>query len=99
MLLHINGKFSMRKLKSSILSLGFVLKRPSLSISRCIYQGMKNLAVSVVSLILSSMGQIRSTKSSNVELLSERMSSVSRNVELKDGSSFFYVFLEKPLYK
>ena len=36
MLLHINGKFTMGKLKLSLLSfLSFGLNRPSLSISRC----------------------------------------------------------------
>ena len=40
MLLHINGKFTMGKVKSSILSLSFVLSRPSLSISR-VCQDMK----------------------------------------------------------
>jgi hypothetical protein len=34
-LLHINGKFTMGKLKSSLLSLSFALNPPSLSISRC----------------------------------------------------------------
>ena len=35
MLLHINGKFTMGKLKSSLYLKSFVLYRPSLSISRC----------------------------------------------------------------
>jgi hypothetical protein len=35
MLLYMNGKFTMGKMKSSLLSSSFVLNSPSLSISRC----------------------------------------------------------------
>ena len=55
-LLHINGKFTMRKLKSSLLSSNFVLNRPSLSISRCRSRYETDLSVTVVFFISSSMG-------------------------------------------
>jgi hypothetical protein len=54
MLLHMNGKFTMGKLKSSLLSLSFVFNRPSLSISRCRSRYEADLSVSVVSFISSS---------------------------------------------
>ena len=54
MLLHINGNFTMGKLKSSLLSYRLVLNRLSLSTSRCRSRFAADLAVSVVSFI--SMG-------------------------------------------
>jgi hypothetical protein len=51
MLLHMNGKFTMGKFKSSLLSLSFVLNRPSLSISRCRPMYEADVSVSVVSFI------------------------------------------------
>jgi hypothetical protein len=45
---HIRGKFTMGKLKSSLLS-SFVLNRHSLSISRCRSRYEADLSVSVVS--------------------------------------------------
>ena len=56
MLLHINGKFTMGKLKSSLLSYSFALNRPSLSISWCRSRYEADVSVSVVSFISSSMG-------------------------------------------
>ena len=44
MLLHINGKFTMVKLKQSLLSQSSVLNRPSMSISRC----MKEVELDVI---------------------------------------------------
>jgi len=58
-----------------------------------------DLSVSVVSYISSSMGQIRSTKSPNLELFSERTSSIYRNVKLKDRDSFFSFLLRRPCMK
>jgi len=55
MLLHINGKFTMGKLKSSLLSENFVLNHPSLSISGCMSMYQADLAVSVVSFISTAM--------------------------------------------
>jgi hypothetical protein len=55
LLLHINGKFTMEKLKSSLLSYSFILNHPSLSISRCRSRYEADLSVSVVSFISSSM--------------------------------------------
>ena len=48
-----------------------------------------DLSVSVVSFISSSMGQMRSTKSPNLELCSERTSYIQKNAKLKDRASFF----------
>ena len=76
MLLHINRKFTMGKLKSSLLLQSFVLNRPSLSISRCRSRYEADLSVYVVFFISSSMGYIRSTKSPNIELFSKRTSSI-----------------------
>jgi hypothetical protein len=56
MLLHINGKFTVGRLKSSLLSYSFVLIRSSLSISRCRSRYEADLAVAVVSFISSSKG-------------------------------------------
>jgi hypothetical protein len=44
----MNGKFTMGKLKSSLLSYNFVLNRPSLSISRCRSRYEADVSVSVV---------------------------------------------------
>jgi hypothetical protein len=55
MMLHTIGKFTMGKLKSSLLSESFILNRPSLSISRCRYE--TDLAVSMMSFTTSSIGQ------------------------------------------
>ena len=55
-LLHINGKFTMGKLKVYILSYDFVLNRPSLSMSRCRSRYEADISVSVVSFILGSIG-------------------------------------------
>ena len=41
---------------------------------------------------------MRSTKSPNLKLFSERTSFILRNVKLKDRASFFSIF-EKPLYE
>ena len=68
MLLHINGKFTMGKLKSSLLSQSFVLNRPSMSISMYRIRYEADLYVSVESFISSSMGYMRSTKSPNLEV-------------------------------
>ena len=65
MLLHINGKFTI-----------VVLNRPSFSIVMCRSRYEADLFVSVVYFISSSMGYMRSTKSSNLELFSERTSSI-----------------------
>jgi hypothetical protein len=46
MLLHINGNFKIRKLKSALFSQSFVLKRPALSISG-VDQGMKPIKTTV----------------------------------------------------
>jgi hypothetical protein len=67
--LHINGKFKLGKLKSSLLSLSSVLNRHSTSISKCRSRYEADLAVSVVSFISRSTGEMRSTKSPNLELL------------------------------
>ena len=56
MLLHINGMFTMGKLKSSLYSQSFVLNRPSLSNSKCRSRYEADLSVYVVSFISSSMG-------------------------------------------
>jgi hypothetical protein len=50
----------------------FVLKRPSLSISRCRSRYEAGLSIYVVSFISSSMGYMWSIKSPNLELFSER---------------------------
>jgi len=55
MLLHINGKFTMGKFKSSLLSLSFVLNCPPLSSSWCRSRYEIYLSVSVVSFISSSI--------------------------------------------
>jgi len=55
----------------------------------CMSRYEAELSVSVVSFISSSMGSMRSTKSPSLELCSERTSSIERNVEFKNGSSFF----------
>ena len=89
--LAVIGKFTTGKLKSSLLSKSFVLNRPSLSISRCMSMYDADLSVSVVFFILRSMGQMRSTKSPNLELFNER---TQRNVKLKQ---LLFVFLEKSL--
>jgi hypothetical protein len=47
MLLHINGKFKMGNLKSSLICRNFFLKRHSLSIPRCTSSYEANLTVSV----------------------------------------------------
>jgi hypothetical protein len=54
--IYINGKFTMRKLKSSLLSYTVVLNRSSLSISKCMSRNETDITVSVVSFISSSMG-------------------------------------------
>jgi hypothetical protein len=56
MLLHIYGKFTMGKLKLSLLSESFVLIRHPLSMSRCRSRYEGDLSVFVVSFISSSMG-------------------------------------------
>jgi len=56
MLLHINGRFIMGKLKSSLLSYSFVLNCSSKSIARCGSRYEADLSVSMVSLKTSSMG-------------------------------------------
>jgi hypothetical protein len=53
MLLHINEKFTMGNLKSSLLSYSFFLNRSSLSISRCRSRHEADLAAPVVSFISS----------------------------------------------
>ena len=59
-----------------------------------------DVSVSVVSFISSSMGWMRSTKSPNLELFSERTSSIQQNMKLKNRASFFSFFLsEKSLYE
>jgi hypothetical protein len=55
-LLHINEKFTMRKLKSYLLSQSFAHNRPSLSISRCISRYEADLVVAVISFISSTTG-------------------------------------------
>ena len=81
------------------MSQSFVLNRHSLSISRCRSRYEADLSVYVVSYISSSIGQIRSTKSPNLELFSERRSSIYRNVQLKDRDSFFSFLLRRPCMK
>ena len=76
MLLHINGKFTVGKLKSYCFIVESPFNRPSLSISRCRSRYEADLSVSVVSFISSLMGYMRSTKSPNLELFSERTSSI-----------------------
>ena len=56
MFLHINGKFTIVKLKSSLLSQSLVFNRLSLSISRCKAKNEAALAVSVLSFISDAMG-------------------------------------------
>jgi hypothetical protein len=56
MLLQINGRFTMGKLKSSLLSEKVVLNRPSLSIAKGRSRYETNISASVVSRISSSMG-------------------------------------------
>jgi len=56
MLLQINGKFTMGKLKSSPLLSSYVLNRPSLSISGCMSRYEADLYVYMVTFISSSMG-------------------------------------------
>ena len=97
MLLLINRKFKFGKLKSSHLSLSFVLNRHSTSILKCRSKQEADLAVSVVSFISSSVGQMRSTKSPNLELFTEKTSFIQRNVKLKDRASFFSFFLRTPV--
>jgi hypothetical protein len=53
MLLHINGKFTMGKLKSSLMSYSFVLDLLSLSMLRCRSRHKVELSVFVISFILS----------------------------------------------
>jgi hypothetical protein len=72
MLLHIYGKFTMEKLK---LKVSF-LTNPQYPISRCMSRYEADLSVYVISFILSSMGYMRSTKSPNLDLFSERTSSI-----------------------
>jgi len=69
MFLHINGKFIIEKFKWSPLSYSFVLSWLSLSISRCRSRYEADLAVSVVSFIWSSMGNMRSIKSARRVIL------------------------------
>ena len=75
MLLHINGKFTMGKLESSLLSQIIALNRPSLSISRCRSKKEEDLSVAVISFI-SIMDYMRSAKSATLELFSEMTSSI-----------------------
>jgi len=75
MLLHINGKFTMGKLESSLLSQIIVLNRPSLSISRCWSRKEEDLYLAVI-FFISIMGYMRSAKSATLELFSERTSSI-----------------------
>ena len=63
MLLHINRKFAMVKLKSSLLWYSFVLNRHSLPISRCRSRYEAELYVLMVSFISSTIDYMRSTKS------------------------------------
>ena len=51
MLLYLDEKYTMRKLKSSLLSQNFVFNRPSLSISRCRSRYEGDLSVSVRSIL------------------------------------------------
>ena len=88
----------MGKFKSSLLSLCFAIPRSSLSISRCKSRYETDIVLSVISFNLSSVGQIRSTKSPNLELFSERTSSTTER-EIKGSGQLHFVFHEKPLYK
>ena len=99
MLLHINGMFTMGKLKSSRLSYSFILNRPSRSISRYRLWYKADLTASVISFISSSMGKMRSTKSPNVYLFSDKTSSVYRNVKINGQTSFFLIFIRRPYVK
>ena len=77
MLLHINGNFTMGKLEI-IFSVVKFRSYPPLTVN---FDGGKSryeayLSAYVVSLISSSVGQMRSTKSPNLELVSERKSSI-----------------------
>ena len=99
MLLYKNGKFTIEKLKSSLLSYRFVINRPSLSTSMCRSRYEVDLSVYLIFYILSSMGQMRSTKSPNLELFGEKTSSIQRNVKLKDRTSFFTFFLRSSCMK
>jgi len=55
-LLYINGKFTMGKLKLSLLSYNFVIKQPSLSITGCRSRYEADIVAFVVSFISSLMG-------------------------------------------
>ena len=75
MLLHINGKFTMGKLKSSLLSYSLALNRSPISISRCMSMYDADLIVYVLSFISSLITQTRSTESPSLELFNEMTSS------------------------
>ena len=78
MLLHRNGKIEI---------ISFVVKvcfyQPPLSISRCMSRYETDVAVSVESFISSARQKMRSGKSQNLHLFSERTSSILAERELK----------------
>ena len=109
MLLHINGKFTVGILKSSILSCSFVLNRPSLLISRCSSGNEADLAVSGIKSsrigvqavpigIPNCLLKNTSTKYNKYaanQKLSILMISDSDNVLVESELGFFCFFLQK----
>ena len=78
-LLHWNGKI---EIISVVVEVCFY--QPPLSISRCMSRYEADIAVSVESFISSAMRKMRSAKSQNLQLLSEKTSSI-----LADRANFF----------
>ena len=80
MLLHMNGKFTMGKLKSSLLSKNFVINRLSLSISRC-----------RSTVVIIGMDCIGSCKSNQHTIRTTTTSITKRKWELMDLIGFLYL--------